>query len=191
MLAMQYAFGFGESFDMGAVRRRVAERGPVFDRLPGLVQKSFLCTDRAGRGGQPAAVNQYATFYLWHSPEAAAQFLTGGLFEAVVQAFGRPQVRLMPVICFNLADTSRPPAVAGHMVVPVPREMKPTEIAAREAEAHRVAMARPGVYSHTAALDPERWDLVRFTLYHGPERLTGDPAEHAYEVLHLSTPIDA
>lgn len=190
MLAMQYAFGFNETFDMGTIRKRVAERGPVFDRLSGLVQKSFLCTDRSGRGPVPAAVNQYATFYLWRTPEAAAQFLTGELFEAVVHAFGRPQVRLMPVLCFDVGDTTRPPAVAGHMQVSAPQDMKLGDLSRRERDIHRGAMERPGVFSHVAALDPERWDVVRFTLYHGPDRMSGDPAEHAYELLHLSVPFE-
>jgi hypothetical protein len=68
------------------VRRRAAERGPLFDGMPGLALKLFLVDPV-----DPC----YATFYLWREPEAALAFLGGAFFAALVETFGRPEVRLL------------------------------------------------------------------------------------------------
>jgi len=74
MIAMEYAFAFPDDFDMAAIRRRVADKGRLFDTYPGLLRKAFLARDRrADSQAEPAeAGNSYATFYLWSSAKAAA-----------------------------------------------------------------------------------------------------------------------
>lgn len=189
MIAMQYAFALPESYDVGLIRRRVADRAPAFERVPGLLLKTFLCTDRTARSPVPAVNNQYATFYLWRSAESALDFLVGDLFQAVVEAFGRPQVRLMPVLALDRSDTSQFPAVALHQTVAAGREMRPADVVREESQHRSAILARPGLFAQITALDSERWEVVRFTLWHnldaaGSNFSNGQP----YEVLHLSTP---
>jgi hypothetical protein len=64
------------------VRRRAAERGPLFDRMPGLAFKLFLVDPV-----DPC----YATFYLWREPEAALAFLEGAFFAALSRRSGGPR----------------------------------------------------------------------------------------------------
>lgn len=86
MLAMHYAIPLAGPDAVAAVRRRAADRGPLFDGLPGLAHKLFL-VDAADPG--------YATFYLWPDADAALAFLEGPFFQALVAQFGRPDVRLL------------------------------------------------------------------------------------------------
>ena len=86
MLAMHYAIPLAGSEAVAAVRRRAAERGPLFDGLPGLARKLFLLD---------AAEPCYATFYLWRDADAALAFLDGTFFQALAAHFGRPDVRLL------------------------------------------------------------------------------------------------
>jgi hypothetical protein len=86
MLAMHYRIPLAGPDAVEAVKRRALERGPWFDGTPGLAHKYFLVDPV-----QPT----YATFYLWHEAEAARAFLEGPLFAALVESFGRPEVRLL------------------------------------------------------------------------------------------------
>ena len=69
-----------------AIRKRVAERGHLFDGMAGLERKFFLL--------DPADPT-YATLYLWRNADAALAFLRGPLFAGVISSFGRPAVRLL------------------------------------------------------------------------------------------------
>ena len=86
MLAIHYCIPLADAESLAAVRRRVAERGRLFDGMEGLAHKFFLIDPV-----QPT----YATYYLWRDSEAALRFLNGPFFAAVVESFGRPKVRLL------------------------------------------------------------------------------------------------
>ena len=86
MLAMHYRIPLADQAAVAAVRRRAAERGPLFDGMTGLGEKLFLVDPI-----EPC----YATFYLWHAPDAALVFLEGPFFKALSETFGRPEVRLL------------------------------------------------------------------------------------------------
>jgi Domain of unknown function (DUF4865) len=86
MLAMHYKIPLSAPEAVKAVRTRAAESGPLFDGMAGLAHKLFLVDPV-----DPC----YATFYLWHEPDAALTFLEGSFFAALSQAFGRPQVMLL------------------------------------------------------------------------------------------------
>jgi hypothetical protein len=85
MLSMHYRIALAGADAVAAVRRRVEERGPLFDGMDGLAHKFFLI-DQA----QPT----YATFYLWRDEAAARRFLQGPFFAHLVEHFGRPKVHL-------------------------------------------------------------------------------------------------
>ncbi|WP_328286766.1 DUF4865 family protein [Actinoplanes utahensis] len=56
-----------------------------------------------------------------------------------------------------------------------------------EVERTRELSQRDSVHTTALAVDPSRWELVRFVLWQGgvPD---GEPATERYEVLHLSAP---
>jgi hypothetical protein len=85
MLSMHYRIALAGPDAVASVRRRVAERGPLFDGMDGLAHKFFLIDEL-----QPT----YATFYLWRDEAAARRFLEGPFFAHLVEHFGRPKVHL-------------------------------------------------------------------------------------------------
>ncbi len=116
MLAMHYRIPLDPQAEASqadavtALRRRAAERGPLFDGMPGLALKLFLV--------DPVRPT-YATFYLWREAAAALRFLEGDFFANLSAAFGRPAVRLLlprrielprqPIASLALTETSANP----------------------------------------------------------------------------------
>ena len=46
MIAMQYRFALPTDYDMGIVRRRIVEKGPLLDDFPNLKFKAYLWAER-------------------------------------------------------------------------------------------------------------------------------------------------
>jgi Domain of unknown function (DUF4865) len=110
MLAMHYKILLSGPEAIAPIRARAAERGPLFDGMAGLAHKLFLIDPV-----DPC----YATFYLWHEPDAALTFLEGPFFAALSQTFGRPQVGLL------LTRSTDLPFAAGDTVVLDSRHSEP------------------------------------------------------------------
>ncbi|MGO4127598.1 DUF4865 family protein [Inquilinus sp. YAF38] len=183
MYAMQYEITLPADYDMQVIRRRVAVRGPALDALPGLGLKAYLIRERGVDG---APVNQYAPFYLWASTAAMGRFLWGGGgFGGIVDSFGRPAVRHWTgIACLAGPDRSGTSRCATRHAEPLPEDADPAGLVA-EAVADLGRRARlPGVHTAALAVDPQSWELVRFTLWTTAPAADGE----RYQVLHLSTP---
>jgi len=198
MIAMEYAFAFPDDFDMTAIRRRVAEKGRLFDTYPGLLRKVFLARDR--RSNHPTGPtdngNSYATYYLWSSARAAADFLGGPDFAAVSGAFGRPAVRfLAPLSIVNGYETGgnerTVPATAIRSTVTVAAEASLAAAIAAQRASLRDLRGWPGFHSGMLSLDSATWSIHRFTLWATAaiDEEAGNGSDIRYEVLHLSTPV--
>lgn len=182
MYAMQYAIGLPADYDMGIIRARVAAKGSLFDRFPGLGLKAFLVRERGVRG---SAINEYAPFYLWRSIAGMNRFLWGGGgFGGIVTSFGRPRVRHWTGVCFAGGPARAEEARFARLereqlsldLDPQPEiERKRSELQDRAGVA--------GVHSAVLAVDPWCWELIRFTL-----SLEEAGQGTGYEVLHLCTP---
>lgn len=183
MYAMQYEITLPADYDMRIIRRRVAARGPALDAFPGLGLKAYLIRERGVDG---APVNQYAPFYLWASIEGMGRFLWGGGgFGGIVESFGRPAVRHWTgIACLAGPARGDSPRAATRHTGPVPADADPTAFVAEAmAELDRHA-GLPGVHTAALAIDPSRWEWVRFTLWAAAPAADGD----LYQVLHLSAP---
>lgn len=165
MIAMQYVFTLPADYDMGRIVDRVAAKGPSFDDFPGLVFKAFLISE-AGRDG--AAVNRYAPFYVWQSPEALRDFLGSTGFAALVASFGRPQVRTW--LPLKVAAPAGPIGTLDLVEEVVPEG---TDIAALFAEDRD---------DDVVGLDPSGWRLLRVRFD------AAGASPHRFRVLHLSQP---
>ncbi len=156
MLAMQYTVKLPFEFDREKAAARVARRSGVFGDLEGLIHKSYLYNEKD---------RLYAPFYVWSDSDAARAFLFGDLFRGVVQTFGRPRVRLWHVIGYDRVERGLTPNFACYEIDPVEREEKLVSVLERERETHQAALEKPGLYAHVTALDPDRWELARFSLW--------------------------
>lgn len=186
MHAMNYRITLPADYDMGVIRRRVADKGPLLDDFPGLGQKAYLVRER-GVDGSP--VNEYAPFYLWHTPEGMNSFLWGPGFAQLAADFGRPAVEHWTGLGFHRgAAAGRTPRCATRRAWRIAPGAAPAPaVEAALGELERTA-ADPGVHSTALAVDPRRWELVHFTLREDAAPASGAPGEDRYQVLHLSRP---
>ncbi|MCQ4082828.1 DUF4865 family protein [Streptomyces sp. RB6PN25] len=194
MYTMQYQIALPADYDMGIIRHRVAARGGLTDGFSGLGIKAYLVRDRAS--GSP--VNEYAPFYIWHDVSGMSRFLWGRAgFHGIVSDFGRPAVRHWTGAGFTSGPSVRTtPRAATRRTWRLPADADPAEVVERELGELRLHAIAPGAHSVSLAVDPHRWELVRFTLW---EQATAARAEQdgerdgeedvvRYQVLHLSSP---
>lgn len=182
MLSKQYSHRLPVDYDVSAIRRRAAARGPCGTTRLACISNPSL--REAGKNGAPT--NVYSSIYLWKDATAATDFLTSDRFEAVLAAFGRPGIEMwLPL------DVQAGPAQQGRWIY---REDLPfgdtTDMGAlREAERERNrALAQDAeTAAAVTALDPAGWKLVR--LHITSASYDAEHAGDAYEVLHLAQPL--
>lgn len=184
MEAMHYAITLPADYDMAIIRARVASKGPLLDEFPGLGLKAYLIREK---GVQGSAVNQYAPFYLWTSPEGMGRFLwEGGGFAGLVASFGRPSVRRWAgVSCLSSATPLSEARFATLQETSIAAEIDPAGAIAEARERLALDAARDGSCLSALAVDPTDWKLVVFRLWaHEPPGEAGT----VYQLLHLSRP---
>lgn len=184
MQAMQYTVALPGDYDMSIIRKRVATRGHLLDRLPGLGLKAYLIRER----GAESPVNEYAPLYLWTEAFAMGTFLWGGGgFQGIVADFGRPKVDHWVGAGFAFGAAEHEPVGAATIVRGLlADDVDPQDrVAAARHWMHQRAH-RGGVHSASVAVDPARWEIVQCTLW-----AAGASPEfegRRYQVLHLSAP---
>ncbi|MFI8456500.1 DUF4865 family protein [Kitasatospora sp. NPDC085464] len=184
MHAMQYEITLPADYDMGIIRKRVADKGHLLDAHPGLGLKVYLVRER-GQDGSP--VNQYAPFYLWRTAEGMNSFLWGPGFRGLSADFGRPVVHhwLGSGLAHGGAGVAgeADPTTATRDTVRLPEAVDPAEAVER---ALAELPADPALHTAAVAVDPSRWELLRLALWRGPA--PQDAPGIRYQVLHLSRP---
>lgn len=183
MHALQYELTLPADYDTDIVRDRVARVGHLLDDWDGLGIKAYLLRER-GVHGSP--VNQYAPFYLWNTVEGMNRFLWGGPFQGLVNDFGRPAVRQWTGLGYEEGTAAGAPAAfAVRRREPVPDGVEFAELMADVVRETRRTADEDGAVLAAAAVDPGRWELVRFSLWaHAAPKAEGD----VFQVLHLSAP---
>lgn len=178
MLIARYRHRLPADYAMDRIRQRVAARAPAWDAVPGLVFKAFAIEDRA-RG---AAANAYSSLYLWQDAGAAADFLAGPGFRAVIEGFGRPRIEtwLTVASAFGPGGSARTLAEETRLVAPA-EDL--TGLRDDEVSRGRDIAADRDVLATVAGLDPDGWRLTRFTLRAEPAAAASEA-----EIAHLAAP---
>jgi hypothetical protein len=185
LIATQYSVQLPADYNMDLIRGRIRDRGAAFDHFPGLGLKAFLITEKA-RG---ATTNRYAPFYLWNDVSGTNDFLFGDGFAGVTESFGRPLVEHWLGTDVRLGDTARSPRSATREDQAVAELDLATLREAQREWLESCARDDRGLYAAAVALDPHRWQVVRFALWHvAAAAIATTAAVTAYEVLHLSVP---
>lgn len=189
MITKQYMIPLPADYDMGIIRHRVATRGASFDDFPGLAIKAFLIREK-GRFG--AEVNEYSPFYIWHSTAHIWDFIMGPGFAALSDSFGRPRVRMWPVLDARRSAHGHP-ATAIQAVAREEVAIQPTAdlVALRDEELQQQAAAfanDSGIAARVIGVDTTTWTLVRFTAFARPLAEVAAEYQPCYEVLHVSAP---
>ena len=181
MLAMQYSIRLPADYDSAQIRQRVNQRKSLFDEHDGLVHKSFLYSE---------ADNLYAPFYVWKDVVEAQKFLFADLFKGVIDTFSRCRVRSWFTTDMAYGNRALTPAFARREVDMIPPEMPLDKFLAEEKEAQNALLSNPNLYMHVVALDADRWEILRYSLWsdaQGAAKPLSDSYIN-YEVLHVSEP---
>lgn len=181
MIAMQYSIPLPANFDSDDVVRRVENRRASFDAHAGLVHKSFLYN---------AKERLYAPFYVWKDVGEARDFLLNELFHGVVETFNRHRVRSWYVANMVYANRELYASYARRDIDVIPPEAKLDEYLEREREAQKQLSGHPDLYAHTLAFDPDRWEILHFSLWKDKQAAPKSTSDSMmdYEVLHISEP---
>ena len=175
MFAKQYSHRLPADYDMGVIRRRAEQLGPLWDRAEGLIFKAFIAQEHGG--------NLYSSVYLWADPSLAADFLLGEGFQKVLDSFGRPHIESwLPLdVQRGLAPTA----------LSLYREEWPIEPGADRAAIVTLEKLRNQQVADSSetfavflALDVQAWRLVRFTV--SAKALDPEHPGIGYQVLYLA-----
>src|SRR5262245_23148644 len=165
MIIKQYTIGLPADYDMGIIRRRVADRGSAFDGFPGLGLKAFMIREK-GHCGAPA--NQYAPVYLWPDVEPMWHFIAGDGFRGIIDSFGRPPIQFWLGLAY-----ARRQEIDLKTLRSVSREDEPIEVGSdlRQLRQREIRHTREIVGSisdlavRAVGVDVDRWSLVRFNYW--------------------------
>lgn len=183
MRTLHYPISLPDSFDMQVIEDRVRAKSHAFEGLAGLVMKAFLT--RSINDGAP--VNVYAPFYVWDSNDSMREFVSGPLFQGVVDSFGRPAAMDWQVLEFGIANREIQPTVATMETIACPARMSPREVYDAESIEHGQTLALPGLFAAVAALDTNAWTIRRFRLWRGVADVRGvTDAADRFKVLALA-----
>jgi Domain of unknown function (DUF4865) len=177
MLAMQYSISLPIGYDTALVRERVKKRSKLFQGLAGMKHKSYLLSE---------ADHIYAPFYIWSDVAQARQFLFDDLFSGVVQAFRRPRVRTWMVLDAVYGTDKSQPRFAMREADIIPPEENLEALFKREKEAQAEIASHKNLHFHAIALDAERWELLRYSLWKNEASAAPPTSDcvQTYEVLH-------
>jgi hypothetical protein len=188
MIAMQYSLVLPVDYDMGIIERRIAERGHLTDRFPGLAFKAYL---HAKKQGTPSTSdNVYAPFYLWHTTEGMNEFLCGPGFLGLTQSFGWPSVQTWSVWHAEMSPDIAGARYATRETAPIDPYADLGALRRAESERSTELLSDREVLATVAGFEPTSWSLIRFQLWSAmPKRLAGGQAR-VYSVGHVSTGAD-
>jgi hypothetical protein len=182
MFAMQYSHRLPADYDLDIIRRRVAQRGPLWNDTQGLIFKLFSLQQRDQHG---ATGNVYASIYLWFDSDAAVRFLMDDRFQAVTDSFGRPQIETwLPLDARN--GSARQALSIYRDERPIDAEVDRAALYVDETELNRSIAARADTVAVWAALDLANWRLIRFTISSAPPDATRGGS--VYDVMHMAQP---
>ncbi len=181
MLAMQYSIPLPGNYDAAQIRARVGARCKLFDAHAGLAHKSFLYND---------ADKLYAPFYVWKDVIEAQKFLLDDLFKGVIDTFSRHRVRSWYAVHMAYGNRDLLPLYAVREIDAIAPEEKLDVFLANEKTRQTSLLKNPDLYMHLVALDADRWEILRFSLWRDKQSASTPSSDvfQDYEVLHVSEP---
>lgn len=182
MLALQYSIHLPHDTNDQLIEERVKQRAPVFEAIPGMLHKSFLY-NRADK--------LYAPFYVWEDLTGARDFLFDELFKGFVSEFRRPRTRSWTVLFRGEGQlVGSMPRFARCESDLVPAEKSLEQLIQEEQKKHEELLQNPDLYFHLTALNPDRWELMHYSLWRDESVVPLAEADcvQDFEVLHINEP---
>ncbi|EIC83811.1 DUF4865 family protein [Serratia sp. M24T3] len=178
MLAMQYSFTLPADYDMTIIERRIADNGHLLDGYPGLIFKTYLYAIQ-NDGLTANDENLYAPFYLWQDAASLNSFLLSPGFAAVSRAFGRPEVKIYPVLSAALSPDIRQAKFACRKIEPI----RPYSSLSSLGEPVKIGEE----LARLVAWDPQNWQLIGLSLWKTLPQEVASTSQN-YQIGHISLP---
>jgi Domain of unknown function (DUF4865) len=183
MIIAHYAHRLPTDYNLGIIRDRAVQRGPVWDDVPGLYFKGFLLRERGHFG---AIASEYSSLYLWQSDEALRDALLAGRYKIVTDSFGRAAIETTFALDAR-RGAGRDARFAYRQDQAIPVDADLTAAFAAEIERNREIAKQPGMVAAAVGVDPKNWTFTRVLLSENDP--SGAAGEQAYQILHLSRPL--
>lgn len=184
MIAMQYSFTLPADYDMSIIDRRIAEKGPLLDNLPGLKFKAYLTARKGSRNTE----NLYAPFYLWDDESGLADFICGDGFANLTHSFGWPTVRTWFVWEAQIARNIREAVTATRQLRETPAYAPLADLRRRESADVLEDVEQNGALASISAFEPTTWTRVRFQLWGERNSARQGQGIETFDVGHVSFP---
>jgi Domain of unknown function (DUF4865) len=183
MIIAHYSHRLPANYDVGVIRTRAKERGPLWDAVPELYFKGFLLRE-AGRYG--AIANSYSSLYLWRQDDGFRDFLVSGRYKVVTDSFGRADIKTWFALDAR-RGRGKYARFAYRQDVAIPLDVDLAAVFASEIAQNREVAARSGIVAAAVGLDTQNWTFTRIQLSeHEP---TGGETATTYEILYLARPL--
>ncbi len=184
MIAMQYSFCLPADYDMGIIRRRIAEKGHFLDNFPNMLFKAYLHAERGEHW--ESAENLYAPFYVWQNSTGLSDFLGSAGFAGLTQSFGWPSVKSWMVWQAKTSPRIREAVFATREILAtVPHSSLDDLRRHGDADVLEDVETR-GALASVSGFEPTTWSRVRFRLWAEPVAVPA--GAQAYTVGHMSVP---
>jgi hypothetical protein len=179
MLAMQYTIPLPMGYDESKIHERVDIRSRLFDGHAGLVHKSYLYNP---------AEKVYAPFYIWKDVVEARDFLMDDLFKGVIESFSRHRVRSWFVLQMAYGNRAITPAYALREIDVIAPEERLDRFVEHEKKEQEAILSNPDLYLHLVAMDADRWEILRVTLWKNKESAAKPHSDSwtDFDVLHVT-----
>jgi hypothetical protein len=182
MIIAYYSHRLPAHHDVGSIRARARERGPLWEDVPGLYFKGFLLREKGHFG---AIANNYSSLYLWCQDDGFRDFLVSGRYKVVTDSFGRAHIKTWFALDAR-RGRGQDARFAYRQDVAIPQDADLTAVFASEIARNREVAARSGTVAAAVGLDAQNWTFTRIVLSeHEP---TGGETATSYEILYLARP---
>ncbi len=180
MIIAHYGHRLPADYDVGLIRARARQRGPLWDAVPALYFKAFLLREKGRRG---SIANHYSSLYLWQHDTAFRDMLVGGGYRVVTDSFGRAGIDTVVALDAR-RGSGRETRFASTHALDIPLDADLAATFAQEIARNRETADQLGTVAAAVGVDPRRWALTRIVLSdREPEHGT------SYEILHLAQPL--
>jgi Domain of unknown function (DUF4865) len=175
---MQYETPLPDSFELGAIRERIARVAAPFDNMAGLLFKLYALNDHAS-----GPLNEYSSIYLWQNSAAMRRLLLDELFQNYAETFARPIVRTWFSTNgegeLSSLGTAR---FALRQTFGIPRQTPVADFLNTWSKRAQ----QPGALFHVVSFDPGPWELNDLTVW--PDDPPTKREGRVYRLAHVSLP---
>jgi hypothetical protein len=178
MIAMQYQFCLPSDYDMSIIKKRIDDKGSLFDKEDQLLFKTFLYAEKDDPITK-SKENLYAPFYVWKTSDGMTNFIKGNKFQSVLQSFGKPGIDSWPcIVAINIGKELLNAKYATKTI----NSISPYDISSMQWQYKE----NSNLAGYVIAIEPKNWTRVEYILWKN-ENWEID-YQQCYNIRHISYP---